>query len=123
MAMELIFLITALTLNAAANVLMRVGARNMPALEGLSLIDKGLAVAGNWALVLGLIFFASNVLFYILALRKINISVAYPIMTAGGLLIISVVSWFALGERLTNLQIGGIFVIAVGIAMIAYHMG
>ncbi len=121
--MELIFLITALTLNAAANVLMRVGARNMPALEGLSLVDKGLAVAGNWALVLGLIFFASNVLFYILALRKINISVAYPIMTAGGLLIISVVSWFALGERLTNLQIGGISVIAVGMAMIAYHRG
>lgn len=121
--MHYILLVTALVFNASANILMKLGAERMQA-EGtdavsLPLIERGLALASNWQLMLGLVLFASNVVFYVLALRDINLSIAYPIMTAGGVLIISIFTTYYLREHLTMIQIGGIVMIAIGIVMLA----
>ena len=119
--MHYIFLVTALVFNASANILMKLGAERLEGtdLGSLSLIEKGLALASNWQLMLGLILFASNVAFYVLALKNINLSIAYPIMTSGGFLIISLFSVYYLREHLSPIQIGGIAMIALGIAMLA----
>ncbi|MGK4006300.1 EamA family transporter [Sorangium sp. So ce1036] len=122
MAQGYLFLIIALLFNATANILMKLASRRVPSMEGLSLVQKGVALATNVHLVLGLVLFASNILFYVLALKRINLSVAYPIMSSGGFLIISVFSVYYLRETLTALQIGGIVFIAAGIAMVAYNM-
>lgn len=123
MAQGYLFLIIALIFNATANILMKLASRRVPAMEGLSLVQKGLALVTNHYLVLGLVLFASNILFYVLALKRINLSIAYPIMTSGGFLIISVFSVYYLREPLTALQIGGIVLIAAGIALLAYNVG
>ncbi|WP_437758365.1 DMT family transporter [Sorangium sp. So ce1389] len=122
MAQGYLFLITALVFNATANILMKLASRRVEPMEGLSLVQKGLALAKNYYLVLGLVLFASNILFYVLALKRINLSIAYPIMSSGGFLIISVFSVYYLRETLTTLQVGGIVMIAAGIAMVAYNM-
>ncbi|HTN84156.1 MAG TPA: EamA family transporter [Sorangium sp.] len=122
MAQGYLFLIIALVFNATANILMKLASRRVEPMEGLSLVQKGLALATNYYLVLGLLLFASNILFYVLALKRINLSIAYPIMSSGGFLIISVFSVYYLRETLTTLQIGGIVMIAAGIAMVAYNM-
>ncbi|WP_437319557.1 DMT family transporter [Sorangium sp. So ce385] len=122
MAQGYLFLIIALLFNATANILMKLASRRVPPMEGLSLVDKALALATNYHLVLGLVLFASNILFYVLALKRINLSVAYPIMSSGGFLIISVFSVYYLRETLTAVQIGGIVLIAAGIAMVAYNL-
>jgi len=124
--MGVVFLMVALLLNATANILIKLGAGRLesldPPLEQLDLIGKALAVGTNLYLVIGIIFFASNVGFYTLALKKLNLSAAYPIMTSGGFLLISAFSVLYLKETLTALQITGIVLIAVGIAFVAYHM-
>ncbi len=119
--MQYIFLVTALVLNASANILIKIGAERAEAanLGSMPLIEQGLTLASNWQLIVGLILFASNVVFYALALKDINLSIAYPIMTSGGFLIISLFSVFFLREHLTPIQIGGIAMIALGIAMLA----
>lgn len=121
--MHYIFLVTALVFNASANILMKLGAERLQAegadLGSLSLMEKGLTLASNWQLMLGLVLFASNVAFYVLALKNINLSIAYPIMTSGGFLIISLFSVYYLREHLSPIQIGGIAMIALGIAMLA----
>ncbi|AUX21440.1 hypothetical protein SOCEGT47_019240 [Sorangium cellulosum] len=122
MAQGYLFLIIALLFNATANILMKLASRRVPSMEGLSLVQKGVALATNVHLVLGLVLFASNILFYVLALKRINLSIAYPIMSSGGFLIISVFSVYYLRETLTALQVGGIVLIAAGIAMVAYNM-
>ena len=122
MAQGYLFLIIALVFNATANILMKLASRRVEPMEGLSLVQKGLALATNYYLVLGLVLFASNILFYVLALRRLNLSIAYPIMSSGGFLIISVFSVYYLRETLTTLQIGGIVMIAAGIAMVAYNL-
>ncbi|WP_437745551.1 SMR family transporter [Sorangium sp. So ce302] len=122
MAQGYLFLIIALVFNATANILMKLASRRVTSMEGLSLVEKGLALVKNYHLVLGLVLFASNILFYVLALKRINLSIAYPIMSSGGFLLISVFSVYFLHETLTALQIGGIVLIAAGIALLAYNI-
>ena len=120
--MHYLFLIIALLLNASANILMKVGETKMGSFKSLSFSQITLKLVTNYFLILGLIFFALNVIFYFLSLTKINLSAAYPIMTSGGFLIISLVSILYLRESLTSLQIIGIILIAIGITFIAYHL-
>lgn len=118
-----IALALALVLNAAANLMMKFGSLGMKASlqaeprRDLSTL-AGL-VAHNWILVLGLCFFATNVLLYTYALQVVKISVAYPIMVAGGFAIIAVVAWLALRETLTPVQWGGIALILMGVFLVA----
>ena len=122
--MGYVFLIVALLFNASANILMKLGAT---ALEGMDLgskstTEKIISLATNWYLVFGLLLFASNVGFYVIALKRINLSIAYPIMTSGGFLLISLFSVYYLKEQLGALQISGIVLIAVGITLLAYNI-
>jgi len=118
-------LAAALILNATANLMMKFGVRRFGQ-SGVSLEQGGGAVAWalltNWVLVLGLIFFASNVLFYMYALSGIKISIAYPVMVSGGFAIIAIVAWKYLGETLTFAQWAGVGFILIGVVLVARQM-
>lgn len=122
MSISVVFLITALLFNAAANVLMKVGARRFGEMDNLDPMGKVFALATNYPLIIGLVLFASNVVFYTLALRHIRINVAYPIMTGGGLAIITAASFFYLREHVYLQQWLGIFLIGAGIVLVASKM-
>lgn len=126
MAKYALALAIALVLNATANLMVKVGSMRMKEMnlqlsEGLMPVITG--VLSNWVLILGLVFFASNVVFYTYALSGIQISVAYPIMFCGGFAIIAVVSWKFLNEVLTTGQWIGVAAIVFGIIMVAKDMG
>jgi len=116
-----IALVMALTLNAVANLMMKLGANRLnaspPQFKGIaSLVEIALA---NWVLLLGLGFFAANVVLYTFALKGIPISTAYPIMVGAGFVIISVGAWKMLGERLSATQWGGVGLILFGVWLVA----
>ncbi|MBT6068510.1 EamA family transporter [Candidatus Peregrinibacteria bacterium] len=113
--MGYLFLITALVFNAAANILMKIGSGNLSYLTEYGLI-KGLMK--NYILVIGLGLFAVNVVFYTMALSKINLSIAYPIMTAGGIFIIVLISTLFLKESLSAGQMIGLLFLLVGIILV-----
>jgi len=117
-----IALVLALTLNATANLMMKFGVlRLKEAVQGheqqMAAIVQ--AAARNWVLILGLIFFASNVILYTFALKEIKISVAYPIMVSGGFAIIALVAWRYLQEALSPAQWAGIVLILIGVYLVA----
>jgi len=118
--MPYILLVIALVMNAFANILMKMGASKLGEFGGLSIGDIIMRFATNWAILLGLFLFATNVIFYIFALSKINISIAYPIMTSGGFMIITAFSVLFLKEPLNIWQIIGIVFVAFGITLMAY---
>ncbi|MCB1308729.1 MAG: EamA family transporter [Leptospiraceae bacterium] len=123
--MGYLFLVIALIFNATANILMKLGARRLESAEqiaGESLVSKVMAMALNPYLIVGVILFASNVLFYIIALKKIKLSVAYPIMSSGGVLVITAFSLIYLREQLHSMQVVGIVFIAAGIALLTYFL-
>jgi multidrug transporter EmrE-like cation transporter len=113
-----IALVLALTLNAAANLLMKFGVIRLKYDLGHA-VPPAMAMATNWRLILGLLLFASNIVFYTFALAGIKISTAYPIMVSGGFVIISVIAWRYLDERLTRVQWGGVLLILLGVWMVA----
>jgi multidrug transporter EmrE-like cation transporter len=114
--MGYLFLALALVLNATANILLKIGAARLGGLDEPNLVGRFIT---NYHLLAGLSLFALNVAFYILALTRLNLSVAYPIMMAGGVVIIVAVSVLLLHEALTIRQAVGLFLLITGIVLVA----
>ncbi len=112
--MAYFFLSAAFILNAAANILLKIGAT-----RGLSMSGSLLTlVTSNWQALLGLTLFASNVLFYFLALRALPLSVAYPVMVAMSFFLINGFALLFLHEQSSFLQIAGYVCILMGIILV-----
>lgn len=122
-------LLIALSLNAAANLLIKVGMQAVHASGGLlksGVIEAARTVLTNGVLVIGLACFALNAAFYMYALQSkaLKISVAYPIMVGGSFALIAVAARLhpALSERLTWGQWAGVTLVLLGIMLIAANM-
>lgn len=119
-------LIVALVLNASANLMMRAGARQVQSAGGLlrdGVLGGLVNILTSPVLMTGLVFFALNALFYMFALQKLQVSVAYPIMVTGGFAIIATVAYLTMGERMIPVQWVGVMVILAGVLMVAIPMG
>ncbi len=118
-----LFLTVALSLNAAANLLMKVGAnaqQRSPLAPDASLAAKGFHFL-NFATIAGLVLFAANVLIYRKALDGLPVSVAYPVMVSVGLVIVATAAALLpmLNERISGMQIAGMAAIALGVWLVA----
>lgn len=120
--MGFIFLIIALTLNASANILMKIGAAKLPLKGEVTTIALAQSVATNTHLIIGVVLFAINVIFYVLALSKLNLSLAYPLMTSGGFLIITLFTFFYLKEPISPTHIAGLVLILLGIILVSSNI-
>ena len=112
----------ALLANATANVLIRWGMKD----QALSLAQPAQLARGillNGRVLTGIILVALNVLAYAFALSKIRLSVAYPVMTGLGLVIVMVLSYVLMGERITTVQLLGTGMILAGVLLVASQMG
>lgn len=117
-------LLLALILNAAANLLMKVGMTHVQDAGGLLRDGPSAAlikVLTSPVLVIGLTCFALNACFYMFALqsRTLKINLAYPVMVGGGYAIIALVSYYLLGEHLNLAQKLGVALILGGVVIIA----
>ena len=115
----------ALVLNAAANVLMKVGAvQEKAAASSLAadatFVQKALNFM-NVATIAGIVLFAGNVLVYRKSLDALNVSVAYPVMVSGGLILVTLAAVLLpiLREKISPLQIAGMGLIALGVWLVA----
>jgi len=116
--MGYLLLAIALAVNAAANILLKIGAARLAGLRGADLLNGLIA---DRPLQSGLALFVLNVVLYAAALARLNLSVAYPIMTAGGVLIVVTFSILYLQETVTTLQLAGLSFLVVGIILVAHR--
>lgn len=117
--MGYVFLAVALTLNAAANLLMKMGADRLGTFEGPGTIR---GILTNYFLVGGVILFGLNIVFYVAALTRMNLSIAYPVMMAGGVLIVVSASVVYFRESLTLAQILGILFLMAGLVLVTHRV-
>ena len=122
-------LLVALVLNASANLLMKVGMKEVEADGGVlrdGVFSAIRTVVTSPPLIIGLLCFALNAAFYMYALqsRSLKISIAYPIMVGGGFALIAVIARVhpALSERLGVAQTVGVILVFAGIILIATQM-
>jgi len=107
----------AIILNALANILMKVAMRKQDkTIEVIKMITQSLS---NPILFLGILFFVLALVAYCYVLSRLNLSIAYPIMTSLGFLIVILASWLFLGEAITKIQIIGFICIIAGVWMVA----
>jgi multidrug transporter EmrE-like cation transporter len=113
-----ILLLTALLLNAGANVLMKYSAgRIHPAAAGAGFAERFFA-RFHPTFLIGLALFGLNVFAYQASLRSLKLSLAYPLMVSGGYLVILLASWWLFQERLGMMQYFGVGLIVAGIWLV-----
>lgn len=117
--MHILFLIFALMFNAMANILMKLASVKSSALDNAGLADRVFSLYLSWPFITGLILFGLNLLCYTVALSKMHLSVAYPIMVGTGFAIIGITSYFLFHERLSFAQVVGTVFILVGVTLLA----
>jgi multidrug transporter EmrE-like cation transporter len=63
--------------------------------------------------------FATNVIFYYLALRTIPLSFAYPVMVTGSFLLLGFASTFFFREQVNMMQLLGYALVILGITLVS----
>lgn len=114
-APAVIALVIGLTLNAGANILMKVSALRLQAREDISAIGQYLEPC----FVIGAASFVLALVAYRKALQSFPLSVAYPLMTSCGYVIVLAASFFFLKETLSPKQLAGIACLVVGVWLTA----
>jgi multidrug transporter EmrE-like cation transporter len=106
----------AIIFNALANILIKIGMlKSGQNLTLTSLVSSFF----NPLIFLGIACFALALIAYAVVLSRLNLSIAYPIMTSLGFLIVISVSALYLGEALTVAQIIGFILILIGVWLVA----
>jgi multidrug transporter EmrE-like cation transporter len=103
------FILAGVLLNAAAQLLLKAGTNAMPLGLGLALEPHILA---------GLACYVVSVVVWIVALSRVPVSIAYPMLSIG-YVVNAIAAWALLGEAVTPTRIAGIAIIVTGVFIVA----
>jgi multidrug transporter EmrE-like cation transporter len=119
-APQLALVLTGVLLNAIAQLLLKAGAG---ALNGIELRPaNAVLIAGrllvNAPIIAGLCCYVLSVVVWILALARVEVSVAYPMLSLG-YVVNALAAWWLFDENLGGARVAGIAVILVGVWLVA----
>ena len=110
-----ILLFVSLVLNAGANLSLKAGMKSMPINGSILQLSTILILLQHPLILLGLALFTVSFVGYSLVLSGMSLSLAYPIMTGGGFVIVVLASLILFAEEASLLRILGIMFIVAGI--------
>jgi small multidrug resistance pump len=111
------YLVIAFVLNACANVLLKTGA-SLPVTVMNPLKAPLLWLEEHRFFFVGAFFFVVNIFFYYAALKQIPLTVAYPVMLVGSILLVNAYAILVFKEQLTMPQVLGYAFLILGIGLI-----
>lgn len=115
----LLLLLGSAMFNAAASSMMKIGFGNQQDLLERGFTGAVLRIITNpWA-VIGVIFFGVSFMFMSAALTRVDLSVAYPVMSGLVFVLVLGVSFFAFAEQITPVRLVGVGLILAGIVLTA----
>ena len=119
-AIAFALVLTGVLLNATAQLLIKAGAETVGqfAFTAGNLWRASLHFALQWQILLGLACYVVSVGVWILALTRVQVSVAYPMLSLG-YVVTALAAWWLFGEALTMQKLLGIAVIIVGVVIMA----
>ena len=112
--------LTGVLLNAAAQLLLKAGTNRIGefAFTLENLVPVGLKVAASPFVLGGLACYAVSVVVWIMALSRVPVSIAYPMLSIG-YIVNAGAAWILFGESLTAQKLIGIGFIIVGVWLVA----
>ncbi|MDE2132811.1 MAG: EamA family transporter [Betaproteobacteria bacterium] len=113
-------ILTGVLLNAAAQLLLKAGTNAIGHFEfqWRNLVPIGWQVATEPHILGGLACYGISVVVWIMALSRVPVSMAYPMLSIG-YVVNAVAAYWLLGESLSALRVAGIFVVILGVFLIA----
>ena len=113
-----LILVSGIMTNAAASVLVKYAVTPPRPLPSWS---HPFAVFGNAPLLAGVALYGVAFLLYALALTKLPLNVAHPILTSGAITMVAVCSKALFQEDMGMMKLLGIVVIIVGVFLVAWE--
>jgi multidrug transporter EmrE-like cation transporter len=112
--------LTGVMLNAAAQLLIKAGADTAGQFTFTAghIVRAGLHFAMQWQILAGLACYAVSVVVWILALTRVQVSIAYPMLSLG-YVVTAFAAWGLFGESLSAQKLLGIGIIIAGVVLLA----
>nr|WP_311197579.1 SMR family transporter [Rugamonas brunnea] len=114
------FIVTGVLLNALAQLLLKAGTKSIGAIH-LTMdnwFSIGLKVATQLPIIGGLTCYVLSVVLWIIALSRVDVSIAYPMLSLG-YVVTAVGAWYFFGEAVSLQRMAAIVVILIGVALLA----
>jgi multidrug transporter EmrE-like cation transporter len=110
------FILTGVLLNAGAQLLLKAGVNPLGALsvEWGTLLPTAGRVLSQWPITAGLACYVLSVGAWIVGLSRVDVSVAYPMLSLG-YVVNAIAAWWLFGEALGPMRWSGIMLILAGV--------
>ena len=107
-------------LNAAAQLLLKAGTNSIGhfAFSRDNILPIGLKLAVEPHIAGGLACYVVSVVVWILALSRVEVSIAYPMLSIG-YVVNALAAWYLFGEAVTVSRLVGIGIIIIGVYIVA----
>ena len=118
---QLALVLTGVLLNAVAQLLLKAGSGVLAGIELRA--SNAMLIAGrlvlNAPIIGGLFCYAISVVVWILALSRVEVSVAYPMLSVG-YVVNALAAWWLFGENLSAMRMAGVGIILIGVWVVAH---
>ena len=107
-------------LNAGAQLLIKAGMEKIGhfAFEWSNFTPIVSQIAANPYIFIGLLFYVISVCVWMLVLSRVDVSIAYPMLSIG-YVVNAIIAYYWLGEQLSMMRFTGIFIILIGVFILA----
>ena len=107
-------------LNAAAQLLLKAGTNAIGhfTFSTENILPIGMKIASEPHILGGLACYVISVVIWIMALSRVEVSIAYPMLSIG-YLVNAIAAWYLFGEAVTIMRMTGIGIIIVGVYIVA----
>ncbi len=121
---QLALILTGVLLNAIAQLLLKAGSGSLAGLElrASNAVLIATRLLSSMPILAGLACYVLSVVVWILALARVEVSVAYPMLSVG-YVVNALAAWWLFGENLSGARIAGIGVILLGVWLVARTSG
>ena len=121
-ALDFIWVLSGVLLNAVAQLLLKAGASSAGEISmsagAPALLRTAFGLAQHPAILGGLACYAISVVVWIVALSRVEVSIAYPMLSIG-YIVNALLAWWLFGEDVNLQRWLGIGVIIVGVILVA----
>ena len=119
-ALSFSLLMTGVLLNAGAQLLLKAGTNSVGAFEysSANIIPIGWKLATEPHIIGGLGCYVISVVVWIMALSRVEVSIAYPLLSVG-YVVNAIAAYYLFGEAVTPMRLTGIAIIIVGVWIVA----
>ena len=113
-----LIIVIGVSLNAAGQLFLKSGANLIGPITINSNIATTLIASINTYIIFGLLCYVLSVLAWIVALTRVDVSIAYPMLSLG-YVIVTIAAWFLFNEPISAVKILALSIIIFGIVLLA----